>query len=95
MRLLAGVALQITTDHEVEELLATAEFDIGADFHTVLALHERIETLVQVNGLAGLQALGEVVPLQHALHGDLACQLQERVEVKTTEPFAVVAHFCP
>src|SRR5262249_8112016 len=90
LRFLAGVALQVAADHQAEQLLAAAQLDVRTDLHAVEALHQRVQALVQPNGRAGLEALGEIVALQHALHGDLAGQRQHVEELKAFEPVAVV-----
>ena len=49
--------LQVAADHQVEQLLAAAQFDVGLDLDAVLALHQRVEALVQVDRRAGLERL--------------------------------------
>src|SRR5262249_34171226 len=86
---LTSVALQVTAHHQTEELLAPAQLDIGADLDRVTALHQWVEALVQVDGRLSLETFGEVVALQHPLHGDLARQGQHIEKTEPTEPVAV------
>src|SRR5262249_14990005 len=76
LRLLSGVALQVPHDHQAKELLAAAQLDIGSDFYAVPALHQRIETFMQINGGAGLPPFGEIVAFQDPLHGYLGRKIQ-------------------
>src|SRR5262249_47492569 len=91
LRFLPGVPLQIASDHQAEKLLTAAELDIGPDLHAVVTLHERVQTPVHVDGRAGLQTLGEVIALQHALHGNLAGQVENVEKREAAKPFPVVA----
>src|SRR5205823_11241922 len=93
LRLLTGVPLQIATDHQAEKLFATAQLDVGVDRHAVLTLHERVETFMQIDRRAGLATLGEVIALQHALHGDFPREVEDVEEREAAEPVPVVPDF--
>src|SRR5262249_43555976 len=92
LRLLTGVGLESTANHEVEELLTAAELHVSADLNRVLSLHERVKAFVQRNRYAFLKSLGELVALEHPLDGDFPRQRHGVEESVLTEPFAVVAH---
>src|SRR5207247_578560 len=95
LRFLPGVALQVAADHQAEKLLAAAKLDIRVNLHAVAALHERVKTFMQINRRPRFQPLGEVVALQHALHGDLAGQAEQIEKTEAAEPVAVVTHLGP
>ena len=46
LRLLAIGLLQLAADQQIELLIGAAELDIGLQRHRVVALHERIQELV-------------------------------------------------
>src|SRR5262249_38089864 len=92
LRLLPGIFLQVAANHQAKKLLAAAKLDICPDFHAVSTLHEWVEAFVHVDCLTFPDALREVVTFQHALHGNLRHQTEHIEEMKTGEPFAVVAH---
>src|SRR5258705_7545301 len=58
---LAVVLLQLASDQEIELLVRSSELDVGFHRDRIVALHERIEKLVDCDRLAGGIALGEVV----------------------------------
>jgi hypothetical protein len=65
LRLLAVVALQLAAAQQVELLVRAAQLHVALQRHGVVALHHRVEQFVQADGLLGLEALVEVVALQH------------------------------
>ena len=71
LRCLAGILLELTAHDQVEELVGSAELDIGAHLDGVHPLQERVQELHDRDGRAGGVALGEVVPLEHLGDGDL------------------------
>src|SRR5262249_40073200 len=95
LRLLAGLGLQVTPDQEVVQLLATPQLDVGLDLDRVAALHQRVEALAEVDRRALLDALGEVVALQHPLDSDLPRQGQHVSEGELAKPFAVATYLGP
>ena len=92
LRRLAFLFLQIAADEVVEGLVGAAEFDIGLDHHRVPALHEWVEKLVDVDGLAGLVAFLEGVAFEHAGDGHLGGEFEGVDEGHLVEPFGVVVN---
>ena len=74
LRLLAGVALQVAAAHQVELLVGAAELDVALQRDGVVALHHGVEQLVDADGLLVLEALVEVLALQHLRDGELCGQ---------------------
>ena len=72
---LAGVALEVAAAHEVELLVGAAELDVAVEGDGVVALGDGVEELVHGDGLLGLEALGEVLALEHLRDGELAASL--------------------
>src|SRR5262249_49374200 len=95
LRLLPGIDLELPPNHQVVQLFATAQLDVGADLDAVAALHQRVEAFTQVDFPAGLDPFGEVVALQHSLHGDLTRQTQHVAEGEAAEPLPVVTDLGP
>ena len=87
---LAFFLLEIAADEDIEELVGAAEFDVGADFHGVPALHDGVLEFVEADFLAGVDAVAEVLALEHLLEGDAAVELEDFLEGHFSEPVAVV-----
>ena len=71
LRRLAVVFLQAAAHQQVELLVGAAELDVGLQRHRVVALHQRIQELVDRDRLLRGVALGEIVALEHARDGVL------------------------
>jgi hypothetical protein len=69
--------LQLAAREQVETLVGAAEFDVALECHRVVALHKRIEKLVQRYRIVRAVTLLEVVALEHARDGHLARKTQE------------------
>ncbi len=69
--------MQLAPHQQVEFLVGTAQLDIGTQRHGVVALHQRIEKLMDGDRLVGLIALVEVIALEHARYGVLRRQTNE------------------
>ena len=54
---------ELATGEQVEQLVGAPELHIGLDDHGVVGLHDRVEELVQADGLARRVAVVEVVAL--------------------------------
>ena len=76
------VALQLASTQHVELLVGAAQLHVGLDHHGVQPLHERVEELVQRDGVASGVAVLEVLALQHLGHRDAAHQFGDLVEGK-------------
>ena len=58
----------------------------------VVALHDGVKGLVQVNGVALVPAQAEILAGQELLHGEVGCQPDQVGEIQLGEPLGVVAH---
>ncbi|KAG0735816.1 hypothetical protein G6F24_018585 [Rhizopus arrhizus] len=87
------VLLQAAAHQQVELLVGTAKLDVGFQGHRVVALHQRVQGLVDGDGLLGGVALGEVVALEHARHGVLAGQADHVGRAHLAEPLRIEADF--
>ena len=96
LRLLPILLLQVTTHHQVEFLVGTAQLQVGLEGHRVIPLQQRIQKLVQADGVALGKARMKIVALHHAGHGVLGRQFNHAAGPQRVAPFAVVAHlgFC-
>jgi len=56
---------KLATGEEVELLLGGTQLHVGVDGDRVVALDERVEQLMQPDGLLVLVALGEVLSREH------------------------------
>jgi hypothetical protein len=92
LRLLAVARHQVAADEEVEELVGAAELDVVLQRDRVVGLEQRVEELVHVDRPLLLEALGEIVALQHARHGVLRAQLDHARGAELVEPLGVVAN---
>jgi len=72
-----GLLQLATSDDDVEELVGATHLHVSFQGHGVIALHERIEGLVQVDRIAPIPALAEHVPGQELLHGEDRAHLDE------------------
>ncbi len=90
---LTGVFLEVAADEEVEELVGAAEFDVGADFDGVPALHDGVLDFVEADFAAGFDAIAEVFALEHLLEGDAAVEADHFGEGHLAKPGAVVDDF--
>ncbi len=73
---------QLAPRHEVEELLAAADLDVGAQRHGVVGLHQGVEELVHENGVAGVESLAEGLARKELLDGEMGGQLEDLVELE-------------
>ena len=90
---LACLALKVATDEVVEELIVSAEFDIGADGDGVVALKNGVLKFGEADGDTLFVAFGEVVSFEHAGDIDLAVEAKEIEASELGEPFSVAADF--
>mmetsp|Transcript_49010 Transcript_49010/g.115137 ORF Transcript_49010/g.115137 Transcript_49010/m.115137 type:complete len:407 (-) Transcript_49010:717-1937(-) len=95
LRLLAILLLQMAPHQQVELLVGAAELQVGLQRHRVIALHQRVEEFVHRNRRLALEALGEVVALQHPGHGVLGGQLDHAGRAQGLAPLGVVADLGP
>ncbi len=80
---------EVATAHEVEELVVAPQLHVRLQGDRVEGLGERVEQLVEGDGLPGLHALGEVVALQHLGHGELGGQADPSLPDHAPQPLAV------
>src|SRR5262249_42352460 len=91
--LLPQALLQLTPGHEdIEQLILTAHLNIGFLGYGVVSLHERVEELVEVDGLTGVDTLAEVLTYQELLDGEIACKADDVGKVEGGEPFVITTH---
>ena len=89
---LAEGFLQLATGHDdVEGLVRAADLHIGLQRHRVVALHEGVEELMQVNRVALAIALAEVLAGQELLHGKMRGNVNQVAELERAQPLVVVA----
>lgn len=86
-------ALEAAADEEVEELVDTAEFDVGFEDYGVVSLEEGVEEFDDGDGGVGLEAVGEVVAFEHACDGHFACEDEGVGERHFVKPVAIAADF--
>ena len=82
--------MQIAPDEDVEELVAAADLDIGADDDGVPALHDRILNLVQSYLMPLAEAILEILALHHLVQRDARVEADHVEEIHFLEPRAVV-----
>ena len=90
MRLLASVLLDLAPCHQVEELFGAADLHIAFQREGVVTLHKGVKELVQVDRVAIIEALAEVVATQHFGHRELRHQRDDTRELQRAEPFGVM-----
>ncbi len=97
LRRLAVMLLQASAHQQVELLIRAAQFDIGPQGDRVVALHQRIEKLVDGDRLLAVEALAEVFALKHARYRVLRGEFDHVGGSHRPEPFAVETNFglCP
>ena len=93
LRRLAVIVLQFAAHQQVELLVGAAEFDVALERDRVVALHHGIEQFVHADRLLFLEALVEVLALEHLRDGELGGQADEAFVVELEEPLGVVADF--
>jgi hypothetical protein len=93
LRRLADILLQLPADQQVELLVGAAEFDVGLQGDRVVALHQRIQELMDRDRLSTFIALVEIVALEHARDRVLRRQLDHVGSAHRAEPFRVEAQF--
>jgi len=91
LRLLAVFLLQVSAHQQVELLVGTAEFQVGLQRHRVVALHQRVQQLVDGDRAAGAETLCKVVTLEHARQRVLRGQVDHAARAERVAPLAVVA----
>ena len=82
-------------DEQVEELVGAAELDVALERDRVVGLEQRVEELVLVDGPLLVEALREVVALEHARDGVFAMSSTISTGVMRVEPLGVVADLDP
>ena len=86
------MALQLAAHQQVELLVGAAEFDVGLKRDRVVALRDGIQQLVHGDRLLLLEALVEVLALQHLRDGELCRQPHKAFVAELAQPLAVEAH---
>ena len=84
--------LKFPARQQVKELLAAPQLDVGVEHHCVIPLHQRVEELVQPDGIPPLVSPGEVVPHQELLDGEIGSQVDDLLEIEFGKPLPVVPH---
>lgn len=85
--------MEVAADEDVEELVGAADFDVGADFDGVPTLHDGVLEFVEADFLAGVDAVAEVLALEHLLKGDAGVEFEDFLVGHFAEPVAVVDDF--
>src|SRR5262249_42536320 len=81
--------LKLAPDKEVELLIGAAELDIRLHRDGIVALHERIQELMNRYGLTGGIAFCEVVALEHPCNGPRAGQADQPCRAELIGPFGI------
>ena len=89
LRLLAIILLHLATDQQVEFLVGAAEFHVCLERDRIVALHDRVEELVDRYRLPARVPLAEVVALQHAGDRVMRRELDEAGCVHGSHPARV------
>src|SRR5207245_2014332 len=84
--------LYLAAEQQVEKLIRASDLDVGVDGDRVECLVERIQDLVRADGRASLEAVGEVLALEHLLESRLAKQSQHVGALHLAEPFGVASN---
>ena len=84
--------LYLAAEQQVEKLVRASDLDVGVDGDRVVCLVERIQDLVRADGRASLEAVGEVLALEHLLESRLAKQSQQVGALHLAEPFGVASN---
>src|SRR5262249_35454829 len=87
LRLLAVMALQLAAHQQIELLIGAPELDVRLERHRVVALRQRIEELVDGDGLPLAVALREVLALEHPRDGVLGGEADNAIRSERREPF--------
>ena len=90
MRLLPGILLDLAARHQIEELFGAAHLHIALQGEGVVALHQGVKEFVQVDRVAVIEALAEVVTAQHLCDRELRHQRDDVRELQRAQPFGVV-----
>ena len=83
--------LQAAPHQQVEFLVGAAQLHVGLQGDRIVALHQRIQEFMDGDRLLRGVALGEIVTLQHAGHGELAGQLDHVRGRHLAEPLGIEA----
>ena len=94
LRFHALLLLKLPPHKKVKALISAAHFHIRLKLHGIPGLQQRVDELMNGNGLPGLEALLEIVPLQHSGHGLPGGQLQHARGSQLAQPCRVVNNLC-
>ena len=89
LRLLAEIALQLAADEQIELLIGAPQLDVGHHRHRVVALHQRVEKLVDRDRLVRPVALAEIVALEHARDRVARRQADHALRAELVRPLRV------
>ena len=90
---LIELALNFASHQQIEFLLGGAQLHIGLEHHGIVGHQQRIEQLVNGDGLIACQARAKVFVLQHPCQAVFSAQPHNIVAGELSQPFAVVANF--
>lgn len=90
LRALPDLLLQLAPDEEVEELVGSAELDVGLDGDGVVGLEEGVEHFGDGDGALGFVALGEVVAVEELVDREAGREADDVGERELAEPLALV-----
>ena len=83
------LAHDFSPDQEIEFLVGAPHLHVGLQRHRVVSLGQRVQELVDTDGLVRLEAFGEVVPFQDPGDGVLRSQANPVLGAHAGEPLAV------
>ena len=73
-------------------LIGAAQLQVRFQSHTVVALHQRVQKLMDANALTPMESLVEIVALHHAGHRVLGRQFDHAACTQWLAPLTVVAY---
>ena len=92
LRLLPILPLQFPAAQQVELLIGPSKFHIAFKRDRVIALHHRIQELVQTDRLFRFIALVKLIPLKHLRDGKVRRQSNRSLKPQLVEPFGIESY---
>ena len=71
----------------------SADLHVGLLGHSIVSLHERVERLMEVDGLLPGQSQGEVLTSKELLDREILTEADQVEQCQLAEPFAIVADY--
>jgi hypothetical protein len=81
--------LEISADEDVEQLICAAEFDVGLNHDGIPSLNDGVLDFVKTHGITSVDAISEVLAMEHLLEGHAAVETDDVNERHFGEPVPV------